>query len=187
MVHRMVCRMRRRAPRGAAVAVLLVLTASACVPDTDEFRPLAVGEAAPGFALPRLDGDTIDLTAMRGDVVLLNIWATWCPPCREEMPGLQTLHERYGQRGLRVVGVSIDNRGAEDAIRGFAADHGLTFTLLHDVAEVVPRRYRTVGVPETFLIAPDGSLAHRWIGLFDPVAPDVFARIEALLPPPDPQ
>ncbi|HSJ24548.1 MAG TPA: TlpA disulfide reductase family protein [Longimicrobiales bacterium] len=161
-----------------AIAALL----AGCGADADTFRPFTVGDPAPDFALSAMAGDTVRLSDLRGGPVLLNIWATWCPPCREEMPGLQALHETYGQQGLHVVGVSIDARGAEDAVRAFAGDFGIGFTLLHDPGEVVPRQYRTSGVPETFLIDADGVLAYRWIGAFDPLAPDVHQRIQAVLP-----
>jgi peroxiredoxin len=170
-----------------AALLLPLLIGSACAPDRQVVRPLAAGDDAPAFAVTALGGDTVRLRDLRGGPVLLNLWATWCPPCREEMPGLQALHETYGARGLRVVGVSIDSRGAESAIHGFLDDHGITFDILHDPTELVPRQYRTSGVPETFLIAPDGTIVHRWIGKFDPLAADVVARIEPLLtdrPPP---
>ena len=136
---------------------------------------------APEYAAPRLDGDTVALAALRGRPVLLNVWATWCAPCRDEMPGLQALHERYRASGLEVVGASIDARGASDAIRSFAQEFGITFTILHDADETVNRLFRTNGVPETFLIDAEGRIAHRWIGRFEPLAPDAIAKIEDAL------
>jgi peroxiredoxin len=156
----------------------------ACGTDLDAYRPLQVGDPAPAFAAPVIGGDTLRLADLHGAAIMLNVWATWCPPCREEMPGLQALHEQYGGRGLRVIGVSIDSRGAESAIRGFAEDHGITFTILHDPGESVARLFRTRAVPETFLIDADGRIAHRWIGMFDPLAPDVAERVEAALADP---
>jgi peroxiredoxin len=164
-----------------AVAVLLPAAAVLACADASSYRPLQAGDQAPDFAAPRLDGDTVRLSELRGQPVLLNIWATWCPPCREEMPGLQALHERYGDR-LRVLGVSIDSPGADGAVREFVREYGVSFTILHDPAERVTRQYRTIGVPETFLIDGAGRIAHRWIGKFDPLAPDELARIEAVLP-----
>jgi peroxiredoxin len=161
---------------------ITVVVLAACGGETGQFRAPGVGDPAPAFTAPALSGDTLSLADFRGSPVMLNVWATWCPPCREEMPGLQALHEAYGDRGLRIVGVSIDSRGAEDAIRGFLDDHGIDFTILHDPGETVPRQFRTAGVPETFLIDANGVLAHRWIGKFDPMAPDVLQRVEALLP-----
>jgi cytochrome c biogenesis protein CcmG, thiol:disulfide interchange protein DsbE len=173
--------MRSNAILRHALGGALTALALGCAPDTDRFRPLQAGDPAPAFAASMPGGDTVSLGALRGDPVLLNVWATWCPPCREEMPALQVLHETYGPRGLRVIGVSVDSRGAESAIRSFTADHGITFTILHDPAEAVSRQFRINGVPETFLIDADGRIAHRWIGAFDPLADDATRRIEAAL------
>jgi cytochrome c biogenesis protein CcmG, thiol:disulfide interchange protein DsbE len=175
--------------RGAAPAtltgvplLLFLLLCASCGGEPERFRPMSVGDLTPAFAAAELAGDTLRLGDLKGSAVLLNVWATWCAPCREEMPGLEEVHRIYGSRGLRVVGVSIDSRGAEDAVRGFLTDHGISFTILHDPGEAVQRQFRTSGVPETFLIDPDGRIAHRWIGRFDPLAPDALQRIEAALP-----
>jgi cytochrome c biogenesis protein CcmG, thiol:disulfide interchange protein DsbE len=148
---------------------------------TDRYRPLQAGDPAPVYGAPDLAGDTVALTMLRGHAVLLNIWATWCAPCREEMPELQVLHERYAERGLRILGVSIDERGSEDPIRYFIDDYGLSFTVLHDPAEAVSRQFRTNGVPETFLIDTHGRIAHRWIGRFEPLSDDAVRRVENAL------
>jgi peroxiredoxin len=160
------------------IPVLVCLTACAA---EEGYRPLKAGDAAPEYAAPRLGGDTVALAALRGRAVLLNVWATWCAPCRDEMPGLQALHERYHARGLEVVGASIDTRGAGDAIESFVQEFGITFTILHDADETVTRLFRTNGVPESFLIDTEGRIAHRWIGRFEPLAADVIARIEDAL------
>jgi peroxiredoxin len=164
------------------ILTVLLLAVPACTPDLPDRRPLGAGDAVPAYGAPTLAGDTVRLAELKGDAVLLNVWATWCPPCREEMPGLQALHERYGQRGLRVIGVSIDARGSESAIAEFVRDHDISFAILHDAAETVSREFRLIGVPETFLIQPDGRISHRWIGKFDPLADDVLERVEAALP-----
>jgi peroxiredoxin len=164
------------------ILTVLVLAASACRADAPGYRAVGVGDPVPAYAAPTLAGDTVRLADLDGDAVMLNVWATWCPPCRDEMPGLQSLHELYGSRGLRVVGVSIDARGAESAVAEFVRDYDISFTILHDVAEDVSREFRLIGVPETFLIEPGGRIAYRWIGKFDPLAADVIARVEAVLP-----
>jgi cytochrome c biogenesis protein CcmG/thiol:disulfide interchange protein DsbE len=161
---------------------ILILAGSACSSGDPAYRPLSIGDQAPAFAAPTLDGDTLRLASLRGTPVLLNVWATWCPPCREEMPRLQALHERFADRGLRVIGVSVDSRGAEDAIRRFLDEGGYTFTILHDPSDMVSNDFRMVGVPETFLIDGAGRIVRRWIGKFDPLAPDVVRDVEALLP-----
>jgi cytochrome c-type biogenesis protein len=161
---------------------LLFLAALSCGPETRTYRPLAAGDRVPSFGAPVLDGDSLHLASLAGQPVLLNIWATWCAPCREEMPALQALHEQFGSRGLRILGVSVDSRGSEPTIRRFIDEGGYTFTILHDPADAVSREFRTIGVPETFLIDGDGRLVRRWIGKFDPLAEDVVADILPLLP-----
>jgi cytochrome c biogenesis protein CcmG, thiol:disulfide interchange protein DsbE len=174
-------RTRGLPPLLALLLPALLLGTAGCGAEPDRFRPPAIGDPAPAYGAPTLDGDTITLAQLRGSPIMLNIWATWCPPCRDEMPGLQELHERYGERGLRVVGVSIDSRGSEGEIRQFLQDHGITFTILHDIAEDISQRFRASGVPQTWLIDRRGVIAHRWIGKFDPVAPDAIERVEAVL------
>ena len=162
------------------IVLALAAGAAACAAE-EGYRPLKAGDPAPSYAAPRLDGDTVSLASLRGGPILLNLWATWCAPCREEMPGLQTLHERYHARGLDVIGASTDARGAEDAVRAFVKEFGITFTILHDADESASRIFRTNGLPETFLIDANGKIAHRWIGRFEPLAPDVIAQIESAL------
>lgn len=164
---------------------MLVLAALACSAERASFRPLEPGDPAPAFGAPVLDGDSLHLSSLRGQPVLLNVWATWCPPCREEMPALQALHERFGPR-LRILGVSVDARGAEPTVRRFVEEGGYTFTILHDPSDDVSRQFRTIGVPETFLIDGEGRIVRRWIGRFDPLAEDVIRDIEPLLPKPQP-
>jgi cytochrome c biogenesis protein CcmG, thiol:disulfide interchange protein DsbE len=166
--------------RPLLVPATLLALLPACA-GTDAYRPLQAGDPAPVYAAAELDGDTVALQALRGQAVLLNIWATWCAPCREEMPALQALHERFAGRGLRVLGVSIDARDAAEPIRDFIDDLGVSFTILHDPAETVSLKFRPRGVPETFLIDTQGRIAHRWIGPFEPLSHDALRQIEAAL------
>jgi cytochrome c biogenesis protein CcmG, thiol:disulfide interchange protein DsbE len=146
---------------------------AACAPpEPESIRSLQPGDAAPDFAAPTLDGDTISLASLRGEAVMLNIWATWCTPCREEMPLLEALHRELAADGLRVVGVSIDASGMASDINYFLDAHDVTFMILHDPAERVMRLFRARAVPETYLIDRDGRIVRRWIGKFDPLADD---------------
>lgn len=131
----------------------------------DELFPVTVGSRAPDFSATTIDGVPVTKTAndYRGDVVLLNIWATWCVPCRTEMPSIQALHDRFAARGLKVVAVSIDNAGSADAIRRFRDEYGLTFEILHDPSGEIQRHYQTTGVPETFVIGRDGVIRKKVI------------------------
>src|SRR3712207_3635517 len=117
----------------------------------DELFPLGLGSAAPKFSASTLDAPPKGRTLAdyRGQVVLLNIWATWCAPCREEMPSIQALHETYGDKGLRVVAVSVDDPGAQDKVRAFVREFGLTFEVLHEPTGAIQKTYQTTGVPET--------------------------------------
>ncbi|MEA3245730.1 MAG: redoxin domain-containing protein [Gemmatimonadota bacterium] len=104
------------------------------------------------------------IAAYRGRPVLLNIWATWCAPCREEMPRIERIYQELGPQGLAVVAVSIDNPGMTDAIREFRKEMGLTFDVLHDESGRIRDDYQTTGVPETFLIDRTGVVRRRLIG-----------------------
>ncbi len=138
----------------------------------DRFAPVEVGTSAPDFVATDLEGNPVRLTDLRGEVVLLNIWATWCPPCREEMPSMQRLHDDLSPRGLQIVAVSIDaaqggvdlagNPGGD--IAAFAEQMRLTFPLWHDPAGDINRIYRTTGVPESFVIDRDGTIVKKVIG-----------------------
>ena len=151
--------------------LLFVPVAVACeaAPERTSIRALEVGDSVPAYAAATLAGDTIALTDLRGEAVMLNVWATWCIPCRDEMPALEALHREHADDGLRILGVSIDAAGMDGDIKQFVDEHGLTFTILHDPAERVSRVFRTRAVPETYLFDRKGQLVRRWIGKFDPL------------------
>jgi peroxiredoxin len=131
----------------------------------DELFPVSVGSKAPDFTAATVDPLPVTKTIAdyRGRVVLLNIWATWCLPCRTEMPSIQALHDRFAARGLEVVAVSVDNPGTADEIREFRDRYGLTFDILHDASGEIKRDYQTTGVPETFVIGRDGVIRRKVI------------------------
>jgi thiol-disulfide isomerase/thioredoxin len=131
---------------------------------TPALAPVGVESKAPEFrALHVTSGDTVDLEAYRGEVVLLNIWATWCIPCEAEMPSIERLHQELGPAGLRVVAVSVDNGPPED-VGQWVADRELTFEILQDQSGRIERVYQTTGVPETFLIDREGVIVKKIIG-----------------------
>src|SRR5687768_8953531 len=121
-----------RSPALVAAALLAACGAPANESESEgengrEPVTVAVGAPAPVYATETLAGDSIALADLRGKVVLLNVWATWCHPCREEIPELQALHAKHRDAGLEVVGVSIDGGGSEDAIRSFMRDFEMTY------------------------------------------------------------
>lgn len=137
----------------------------------DELFPVTVGSSAPDFRASTLEPQrgTKTLDDYKGDVVLLNIWATWCVPCQVEMPSLEKLHRAMGPRGLKVVAVSVDDPGpgVDQKIRDFAKQYGLTFEVLHEGTGGIEKLYQTTGVPETFVIGRDGVIRKKIIGASD--------------------
>lgn len=170
-------------------AVVLVLAAGLVAVTRllgDELFPVTVGSRAPNFRAVTLDPEPRARTLgdYRGRVVLLNVWATWCPPCKAEMPSMQALHEEFGGRGLAVVAVSVDEPGAAEEIRRFAREHRLTFEILHDAAGTIQRQYQTTGVPETFVVGPDGVIRRKVVGAADWSSAANRAHVRSLLAEP---
>ena len=155
---------------------------------SDDLRIVAVGSRAPAFSASTLDSvpRTRTMADYRGQVVLLNIWATWCPPCRVEMPAIEALHRDYAPRGLKVVAVSVDDAASVDAMRDFVREYGLTFEVLHDPSRGIQRAWQTTGVPETFVIARDGTIRRKVAGMSDWNSASSRAVIEQLLAEPAP-
>ena len=140
-----------------------------------------VGFPAPAYATVSLKGDSVSLAKERGKVVLLNIWATWCHPCRQEIPELQAMHTRYAARGLELIGVSVDTDGSDDAIRSFMTDFKMTFPVWRDPDERVSTTFLAIGVPATFLIDRNGVLRWRKTGPIAPNDTSLTAAIERSL------
>jgi peroxiredoxin len=138
---------------------------------------------APDFAVPDLDGQAVRLSAYRGRVVLVNLWATWCPPCREEMPSMERLHQRLKDKGFVLLAVSEDEGGAA-GVRAFVEQMKVTFPVLLDPDGEVGRKYEVWGFPESFLLDRGGRVVERVIGPRDWSSPQQIARIEALLAAP---
>jgi cytochrome c-type biogenesis protein len=161
----------------AALAFGLV----ACGRGSDSFKPLSAGDPAPAYAARTMAGDSVALESLKGGPVMLNVWATWCMPCREEMPALERLHRQFGDSGLRILAVSVDSRGSDRAIQRFVEELGLTFRILWDPEQRVSHTFRTIGVPETFLLDGEGKIARRWIGQFDPLDSTTVALVRETL------
>jgi len=124
-----------------------------------------VGKRAPDFrALDMASGDSVSFTERYdGAVTLVNIWATWCIPCRVEMPAMEELYRKLQPHGLRIAAVSVDE-GDLEAVRAFAKDVGVTFDILHDKSGRIEQIYQITGVPESFLIDREGVIVRKVIG-----------------------
>lgn len=129
----------------------------------NELFPVAVGMDAPPIVAMTIDVQPRDRTLAdyKGKIVILNVWATWCQPCRTEMPSMEKLYREFGPQGLEIVAVSIDDPGTDDKIREFVKEFGLTFTVLHDPAGETARRYQVTGYPESFIIGREGTIRRK--------------------------
>ncbi len=159
----------------------------------DRLQPVVPGTPAPEFAIPDLDGEVVRLSNHLGEVVMVSIWATWCGPCRYEMPSVERLYQELADDGLEILAVSIDadpgtfdlfGRPGSD-IQAFADTLGLTFPLLHNPSGDIQQLYQTTGVPETFLVGRDGMIYKKVAGGTEWDAPDHRELIQRLLAAPE--
>jgi peroxiredoxin len=154
--------------------VLLVLTG--CKSETPAPRE---GEPAPDFELTALSGEKVRLSGLRGKVVLLNFWASWCPPCREEIPSLVTLNAKLPARDFQLLAVAID-KGGREAISAFFGKTGVILPTLLDSDGLVAKEYGITGVPETFVIDKQGIIRKKVIGPIDWSDPAVIRHLDSL-------
>jgi len=175
--------------RVAATALGLVLLAAAAgvraAPAGDPFAELSLlrpsrPTTAQDFTVPSLASRPLRLADFKGKVVFLNFWATWCPPCKEEMPSMERLYRRYKSRGFTILAVSIDSGGAEP-VAAFVKKLGLTFPIGLDPKFAVANQYAIRGLPATFLIDKAGTIAAVAVGPRDWDGTPARAVIETLL------
>jgi peroxiredoxin len=164
------------------VVVGLIFGGAALVWYGPEVKAVGAGVRAPNYkTLSLTTGDSIALREhYRGHVTLVNIWATWCVPCKVEMPSMQRLYDSLAHRGFRIAAVSIDAEGPE-VVREFASGLGLTFDILHDRSGDIQQAYQTTGVPESFLLDTSGIIMKRVIGAHDWSSPVNRTLVRRLL------
>ncbi|HUN56546.1 MAG TPA: TlpA disulfide reductase family protein [Candidatus Binataceae bacterium] len=143
--------------------------------------PVAAGKMASDFKLPLLDGQTVSLSSLRGKVVFLNVWATWCPPCREEMPSIEALYEKFkDDKNFVVLAVSQDSDGRAP-VASYVEKHGLKFDVLLDPENEVGEAYDVSGIPETFIIDQRGRIVAHHVGPYDWANPEIHDALEELI------
>ncbi len=156
------------------VAVLSLLALSACYSGT---RPARIGTAAPDFTVKDADR-SVTLSQLRGQVVVLNFWATWCPPCVEEMPSLVQMQQMMKAKGVTVLAVSVDVD--QDSYERFLKDHGVNLLSVRDGDGKSNALYGTFKFPETYIIDRNGVVRRKFIGPVDWTAPDIVEYLGKL-------
>jgi cytochrome c biogenesis protein CcmG, thiol:disulfide interchange protein DsbE len=175
-------------PRGTSRALILIAGAMVLAVtfvivwlQSSKYEPLAVGKVAPDFTLTDLDEKPHRLSDFRGKVVFLNFWATWCAPCREEMPSMEVLHRNFEKDGLVILAVSIDRVTTTKDIPPFVKGMNLTFPVLLDSWGKTDKPYKRMGVPETFIIDQQGVIREIIIGPKDWTRVDNLKTLTTLL------
>ena len=141
---------------------------------------LQPGHPAPDFSFPGLDGKMVGLGDYKGKVVFFNIWATWCPPCREEMPSMEKLYKELKGEDFEILAVSIDASGMK-AVAPFVKEYHLSFPVLLDPEGTTKSLYGTTGIPESFIINKEGKIEQIIIGPMDWATPDVVRFFRDLI------
>ena len=143
--------------------------------NADEFYP------APEYQAITLDNEAVSLTDYKGKVILVNLWATWCEPCRDEMPLLEDLSQTFSHTDFEVIGVSIDETGFEKKIQQILDSGEISYAIWLDPSNKFQFKFRTIGVPESFLIDRDGMIVHQWKGEFDPMSEETINIVESTI------
>ena len=159
-----------------AVTVLVIILSLTLNDSAFEFSnqvDIASGTPAPDFTFPGLDEKMVSLFDYRGKVVLVNIWATWCPPCVEEMPSMEKLYRKFKGQNFEILAVSIDEPGLE-AVAPFMKKSNLTFPALIDSEGTIKAVYGVTGIPESFIVDKQGILIKKIVGPVDWASPAVF-------------
>jgi peroxiredoxin len=144
------------------------------------YSPLKPGHPAPDFSFPGLDGKMVSLADHRGHIVLVNIWATWCPPCVDEMPSMEKLYQELKGENFEILAVSIDALGIK-AVAPFMKKYSLSFPALMDPDGAIKALYQTTGVPESFIVNQEGILVEKIIGPRNWATPAVVGFFRDLL------
>lgn len=141
---------------------------------------LKEGAMPPNFTLPSLKGENVTLSSLRGKVVVLNFWASWCPPCMEEMPSLQSLYAKFKDKNFVLLAVNIEEDG-QTLASPIVQKLGLEFDILLDPAQKTTKLYHLTGVPETYILNKDGTIAEKVIGPRNWEEPALIEKIEKLI------
>jgi peroxiredoxin len=171
-------------PKTKLMVALPVAAIAAALIAGKGFAALNKNIAAPNFKAKTVAGKQLELKDLRGRVVLLDFWATWCPPCRMEAPAIDKLWRTYKDKGLVVVGIALES-GSPAQVRKFAQDNGLTYRLIADESGDIAKSYRIGPIPTTYIVDTKGVIRHVHIGFGPGAEKDFEKEIKGLLPTPE--
>jgi peroxiredoxin len=163
------------------ISILLLSAIAYSYTDGTALAEMPTNIPAPDFTLQDIDGNTHRLSDYRGKVVVINFWATWCPPCREEMPAMQRAWEIIQKEDMVMLGINLGED--EDTIFAFTANYPVEFPLLMDEDSSATREWPVAGLPTTYIVDPDGNVAFRAVGGRAWDAPEILDRLRALQRP----
>ncbi|MCA1796382.1 MAG: TlpA family protein disulfide reductase [Geobacteraceae bacterium] len=148
-------------------------------PDASEQAGVVMGETAPDFTLENMQGEEVTLSDLRGKVVLLNFWATWCPPCREEIPSMEKLYQHFEGQAFEMLAINVEENGPE-VVGKFFEDKSHSFPILFDPQARAQRLYNVSKYPETFVVDRNGIVVEHVMGAIDWMQPSVVEYLENL-------
>jgi peroxiredoxin len=148
-------------------------------PDNAERNGVTMGETAPDFTLNNMHGDEVSLSDLRGKVVLVNFWATWCPPCRQEMPSMEELYQHFSGQDFEMLAINVEANGPE-AVTTFLENKSHSFPILFDPQAEAQRLYNVSKYPETFVVDRNGNVVEHVVGAIDWMQPSVVDYLESL-------
>ncbi len=162
-----------------ATIVLLLSFLFLIITDCERRERIAIiGSKAPDFTLTDLDGNKVGLSQYRGKVIVIDFWATWCPPCKDSIPFLESLYQRYKEKGLVVIGVSFDED--VELVKRFKERYIMTYPVLMG-EDRIKNNYGLIAIPEMFIIGRDGVLRYHHLGFNESVPDEVEKQIKGLL------
>lgn len=169
-----------RALRRLVLLVIVVFTLFSCQSGNKTTVPV-VGNKAPEFSIKDINGRKIDINSLKGKVVLIEFWATWCPPCRRSIPEMETLYERFLDKDFALIAISLDEgSNAVETVKNFAMEYNMTYPIAVDTGEV-SKLYQVTSIPTIFLIDKSQKIVKRYMGFSPGLGEELSRQIEALL------
>jgi peroxiredoxin len=159
----------------AAIVFSVIILFTGCIGNTGK-NPDASGSNSPDFTLLDLEGNTVTLSSLKGNVVVINFWATWCPPCKAEIPDFIEVYDSYNGKGVEFLGISSEDI---TLLAGFAEDYGINYPVLIDETGVVFKAYGVQAIPQTFIVNQEGEVVFEQVGMMS--KSQLIAAIESAL------